>query len=406
MTVMPRQGGGERKLRILHVLRAPVGGLFRHVVDLAYEQVARGHAVGLVVDSLTGGARGDAALAALEPVLALGLVRLPMRRPPHISDLSHTLAVALRGRKLKVDVLHAHGSKGGVYARAPGFIPGFQGPVRAYTPHGGSFNYPAPPYVRAMYMAVERLLVLTTDLFLLESHFIGRRMREELAEPHRLTRYVVNGLKPAEFVPVTPAPDAADFVYVGELRDAKGVDTLIDAFAILVNRHKARGDRLPRIVLVGSGMDHEKLMQQAADHGLQDLVAFAGVMPARDGFRLGRILVVPSRADSLPYVVIEGAGARIPIIATNVGGIGEIVAPFRDRLIPCDDADIMAATLDFALQRPYSELEAEATQLHTFVAARFTIDAMVDEVLAGYAEALARKHLHGDAARTALPLPS
>ena len=49
----------DHKLRVLHVLRAPLGGLFRHVLDLTREQVSRGHEVGLVVDSLTGGAHAE-----------------------------------------------------------------------------------------------------------------------------------------------------------------------------------------------------------------------------------------------------------------------------------------------------------------------------------------------------------
>jgi hypothetical protein len=48
-------------LNIVHVLRAPLGGLFRHVVDLAEGQAARGHRVGLIVDSTTGGSRAEAA---------------------------------------------------------------------------------------------------------------------------------------------------------------------------------------------------------------------------------------------------------------------------------------------------------------------------------------------------------
>ena len=79
---------GAKPLRIVHVLRAPVGGLFRHVLDLAREQIARGHEVGLITDSLTGGARGAAQLAELAPSLSLGLLRLPIHRPPHMTDLS------------------------------------------------------------------------------------------------------------------------------------------------------------------------------------------------------------------------------------------------------------------------------------------------------------------------------
>ena len=67
-------------LNILHVLRAPLGGLFRHVVDLVQGQAARGHRVGLIVDSTTGGARAETALAALSPHLALGVQRVAISR--------------------------------------------------------------------------------------------------------------------------------------------------------------------------------------------------------------------------------------------------------------------------------------------------------------------------------------
>src|ERR1700691_1081929 len=135
MSVMSKQNPQDRKLRIIHVLRAPLGGLFRHVIDLAREQIARGHAVGLVTDSLTGGPRAATVLADLEPSLALGLVRLPMPRNPHLLDVSAAVKIALHTRALKADVVHGHGSKGGAYARLPAFLPGFAAPIRAYTPH-------------------------------------------------------------------------------------------------------------------------------------------------------------------------------------------------------------------------------------------------------------------------------
>ena len=77
-------------LRILHVLRSPVGGLFRHVVDLARGQSARGHRVGLVCDSLTGGPHATHVLRDLSPQLALGLSRFPMARHIGFGDLAAT----------------------------------------------------------------------------------------------------------------------------------------------------------------------------------------------------------------------------------------------------------------------------------------------------------------------------
>ena len=57
----------SKSINVLHVLRAPVGGLFRHVADLARGQAARGHRVGIIVDATTGGAQAQAALAELSP---------------------------------------------------------------------------------------------------------------------------------------------------------------------------------------------------------------------------------------------------------------------------------------------------------------------------------------------------
>lgn len=377
----------ERKLRILHVLRAPLGGLFRHVVDLTREQVARGHAVGFVTDSLTGGERAAANLAALEPMLELGIRRLPMLRAPHASDMMATVKIAAHARRLKADVVHGHGSKGGLYARLPALMPGAGKVVRCYTPHGGSFNHVAAPLVQATYMGVEKLLARHTDVLLFESVFIANRFHQRIGDCDALVRIVQNGISEAEFTPVRPARDAADFVYVGELRSAKGIDTLIDATAMLSRRL----ERAIKLILVGSGPDEAKLEQQARQRGIADQVSFPGAMPARDAFALGRTLVVPSRAESLPYIVLEAAGAQVPMVATDVGGIGEIFGPYRDRLIACDDPVMLAGAMERSFEMDTASLRAQAEELAAFVATRFRITLMADGVIAGYHDAIARR---------------
>jgi glycosyltransferase involved in cell wall biosynthesis len=116
--------------------------------------------------------------------------------------------------------------------------------------------------------------------------------------------------------------------------------------------------------------------------------------------------VVPSRAESLPYIVLEASAARMPMIATDVGGINEIFGPYRDRLIACDDPALLAATLERALQSPEDALDRDAELLSEFVATKFTIDAMAEDVLAGYAEALTRKYPHRGTASASIVLPS
>lgn len=383
---MNRVNPDNGPLRILHVLRAPLGGLFRHVVDLTNEQIARGHQVGLVTDSTTGGAGAAQRLDALRDRLALGILRLPMRRMPHAGDVSTLWRVNRHLARLKPDVVHGHGAKGGLFARASDVLR-TSASVRAYTPHGGSFNYkPGTPSHR-VFMGVERFLARGTDLLLFESNYIAGRYDAFVGAYGPLRRTIVNGVSDAEFSPVIPDADAADLLYVGELRSAKGIDTLIDALALAA---AARGDA-PSLVLVGTGPDEGQLVRQAASRGVAHRIRFAGAMPARNAFRLGRILAVPSRAESLPYVVLEAAAARVPMIATRVGGIPEIFGPHAGRLIGSDDPTALAYEIVSALDASPRKLARDADRLSGFVATRFTISAMADGVLAGYAEARRRK---------------
>ncbi len=310
-------------LRIMHVLRAPVGGLFRHVLDLAHEQIARGHEVGLITDSLTGGARGAAQLSELSPSLSLGLLRLPIRRPPHVTDLSALLTVGRRLAELNPDVVHGHGSKGGVLARLAGPWKASFSAVRVYTPHGGSLNYHPGTRTHRLFMIMEAILAWRTDLLLFESGYIADRFESFVGRPHCLALVVRNGIAPRELEPVTPNPDAADLLYVGEFRSAKGLDTLIDALGLLA----ATAQRRPHLVLVGDGPEKASLSARAETLGVASQLSFRAPMAAREAFAEGRVLVVPSRSEYFPYIVLEAAGAQIPINSTRVGGLAEIFWP-------------------------------------------------------------------------------
>ncbi len=372
-------------LRVLHVLRAPLGGLFRHVLDLTREQAARGLEVGIIADSTTGGERAQEVLADLAPSLRLGVSRVPMHRNPHPTDIVALGHVMRRLREVRPDVVHGHGSKGGLYARLTGFLPGAPPAVRAYTPHGGSFNYKPGSHIHSIYMAAESGLAHGTDIFLFESQYIGACFQRGVGATRALQRVVLNGISEAETVEVQPAADAADFVYVGELRSAKGIDTMLLAIAEVARRRGAA----PRTILVGSGPDQPQLQAQAAALGIAEAVQFPGPMPARQAFGLGRTLVVPSRAESLPYVVLEAAAAKIPMIATDVGGIPEIFGPHRDRLIPCNDVAALSHEMMRALDASAAERLQLANDVGQFVASHFTIAEMANAVIAGYREALA-----------------
>jgi glycosyltransferase involved in cell wall biosynthesis len=363
-------------LNILHVFRAPVGGLFRHVLDLTREQIARGHRVGLIADLRTGGENAEKVLGELAPALTLGLSRFPMRRHVNPGDFFALAHVMRRIAEARADVVHGHGAKGGAYAR---LALNTSGKVRAYTPHGGSLLFRHDTMAERFYLATERILMLRGNLFLFESGYSEAVFRRKIGNPRGLVRVVHNGVSREEFEPIIPRSDASDLVFLGELRGAvKGIDVLVDAIAIL---HR-EGRRLTATI-VGSGPDRDALVAQVERLGLSADIRFEPAMPGYQALTLGRIMVAPSRFESLPYVVLETAAGGKPLITTRVGGIPEIYGPLSDRLVPPDDAPALARAIAAALDDP-AETAATAAKLRQRVLDGFSVEAMVDGVLAGY----------------------
>ncbi len=103
-------------------------------------------------------------------------------------------------------------------------------------------------------------------------------------------------------------------------------------------------------------------------------------------------MVVPSRAESLPYVILEAAAAAQPLVSTDVGGIPEIYGPAHARrLIKPDDPEALADAMAAARAKPADELKAEADDLASFVKRHFTLSQMIEGALAGYHAALERR---------------
>src|SRR6185503_16814455 len=125
----------------------------------------------------------------------------------------------------------------------------------------------------------------------------------------------------------------------------------IDALASL-GRDGADAGRPVSATIVGAGPDAEQFRAQVERVGLASSIRFTGAMPARAAFALGRLMVAPSRAESLPYIVLEAAAAAVPLITTNVGGIHEIFGPQAAALVPPGDTQALAAAIRAALADP------------------------------------------------------
>lgn len=320
-------------MRILHVFRSPVGGLFRHVRDLARGQSELGHAVGLFCDSSTGGSSAVALLEVTKPFCKGGITTSPIARLPSPSDLSAISACSKMARDGSFDIIHGHGAKGGLIARIVGRR---LGNPSLYTPHGGSMHYGWNSPVGAVFLTTEKILGRIGSGLVFVCDYERRVFEAKIGLAGKPSIVAHNGLWPEEFAAISPGKDATDLLFVGEVRHLKGIDLLFEAMRSLRPQHPLT------LTVVGDGpeLDHHRAL--ANSMGLGNAVRFAGRLPIRQALAMGRLMVVPSRNESFPYVVLETAAAAVPLIATNVGGIAEMLP--ADRLCAAT-ADGIAASI-------------------------------------------------------------
>ncbi len=340
----------DKPLRIIHCFRSPVGGIFRHIRDLVIEHSKAGHQIGLLFDNNTGGEHEERLIRELMPYLALGIVRMPIQRSITPGDVAALIRSYKEIKSLKPDVLHGHGAKGGAIARLIGSVLRVNRyrVARLYTPHGGTLHYSGRSPVGWVAHSLDRFLERFTDSLVFVCDFERRTYEEKLGKPRVPWSMVYNGISEPEFVPVPAQSDSVDFLYVGMLRDLKGPDVFVEAFAAT---ERAVGRPLLALI-VGDGPDREKYQEQILEAGLGNRVGMLPPMPAREAFRTSRILVVPSRAEAMPYIVLEALAAGKTLIATRVGGIPEVLGTESQALAQPNDAADLARIMTAALADP------------------------------------------------------
>lgn len=375
----------DKRLRIIHCFRSPVGGIFRHVRDLVIEHSKGGHEIGILCDNLTGGEYEERQIRELMPYLALGVVRMPIQRSITFSDMGALWRSFKEIRSLRPDVLHGHGAKGGAIARltGTGLRVNRYCVARLYTPHGGTLHYDRYSLTGQVALTLDRLLELFSDMVLFVCDYEQRTYVKKIGKPRVPVRVIYNGLSAPEFVPVPTQSDHVDFLYIGMLRDLKGPDVFIDAFA----RTERALSRPLLGLIVGDGPDREKYELQIQMAGLGNRLGMLPPMKAREAFRTASVLVVPSRAEAMPYIVLEAIAAGKTVIASNVGGIPEILGEnSRALAVPGDAADlsrIMVETLTIPGWHQINMPEPLSFR------DRFSTEAMARDVLESYRSILA-----------------
>lgn len=185
--------------------------------------------------------------------------------------------------------------------------------------------------------------------FVCPSRFLASKMRAARVYPDRL-RWIPNFV---DVRTVRPKEEpGGGILYAGRLSHEKGVDLLVEAVA--------RRPRL-RVEIAGDGPDRPELERLAAARGVDDRVRFHGrLAPGRldDLRRSCAVVAVPSRwYENMPLVVLEAFAAGLPVVATDLGGLPELVEPGVDGVrVPPEDPEALGEALETIVADPLRAL--------------------------------------------------
>ncbi len=183
---------------------------------------------------------------------------------------------------------------------------------------------------------------------------------------------------------IARAPDLSKFsrwlFMNGELHPNKGVATAIRALSELASRHKDLA-----LVVCGEGGERAYLTDLALSLKISSRVFLVGFVPnSREYLSAADIFLMPSRKEGLPFAVLEAGLASLPVVATKVGGIPDIITDRKNGLfMPRSNTHILAKAIAFLIDNPEDAKEL-GKNLHTTVTTKFTEGEMVTKTLALY----------------------
>ena len=340
----------------------------------------------------SGGPLLDEAQAHGVDVVVIPELVSPISPRQDVVALARIIAVL---RERHVDVVHTHSAKAGALGRVAARRVGARRVV--HTMHGFPFHAFQSPLTRATYVQIERSLSRLTDIYLAIGTGVAVEMiRRGLARPEQI-RTIGPAVDPPTVITNAAtrarAPlllgirdDALVVGTVGRMDYQKAPEILIEAVSRLTSQ--------AMLVWAGDGPLLDAARQQVAALGLQNRILLLGdradvptILPAFDVFAMA------SRYEGLPCVIVEAQQSGIPVVATAVNGVPDVVIPGESGLlVPPGRADLLAGALDHALANPHIA-QLWVLNARNQLGARYapeTLAAVLDEV---YSPTSAPAHL-------------
>jgi glycosyltransferase involved in cell wall biosynthesis len=192
------------------------------------------------------------------------------------------------------------------------------------------------------------MLEFLTDGLIFICDFERRTYEAKIGKPRTRSVMIYNGISERDFRIIPTRSDSVHFVYIGMLRDLKGPDLFVDAFA----KTERRIGRPLSALMIGDGPDRDKYHRMMVERGLGHRIGMLPAMRVQEAFAVSQNVVVPSRAEAMPYIVLEALAAGKTVIASRVGGVAEALGDNSPALAKPEDADDLSRIMAEAITEP------------------------------------------------------
>jgi glycosyltransferase involved in cell wall biosynthesis len=390
MSGSARRNGSVRPRVLRIITRLNVGGPSTHVLIADAGLRERGWETLLV----------HGALEPDEVGISLGGVDLRLRYLPTlvrpispIADLRATASLVRIIRDYRPHIIHTHLSKAGLLGRSAAIFSSRA--ARIHTFHGTVFRGYFGASKSGMVQRAERILGARTDRVLA----LSERQRDELLAyriaPAALIEIVPLGLELDRFrggdrraarAALGIAPRTVAVMALCRLVPVKRIDRMLRAMAVALATAPAL-----RLYVVGDGAERAALERQAADLGIADRVTFAGwSTDAPAWYAAADIVALSSDSEGTPLSLIEAATAGRAAVATDVGGVADVVVDgVTGIVVPCEDEAALAEAL--ARLGNDASLRARLGAAAPERAVRYAAERLVDDLDSLYRHLLAER---------------
>lgn len=336
------------------ITKANFGGAQRYVYELAVEAKKRGHNVAVVFGEP--GTLGDKLGSK-----GIRIISIPSlgRDIGMLKDFKTLLALYKLLKEEKPDVIHLNSSKigllGGIAAKFYSRKNKNPKLKTIFTGHGWAFNENRFFIIRYIFKKLHAITIRLANVTIAVSEKTKRDI-EDLAKGKKI-KVIYNGISRFNLLDGFASQqkigqNVEEEIWIGsisELHQNKGVDILIKSFSQVASDYPDVA-----LVVIGGGEEKENLKKLVSKLGLQDRVHLLGFVDnARQYLQAFDVFTLTSRTEAFPYALLEAGLAGLPVIASNVGGIPEVITDGQSGLLTePGDTEAISKAMESILGNP------------------------------------------------------